>query len=123
VLFTRARRSHCSWLALKNFQVLINIPINLQDINGDRRVITIERQVIQILTLTSCVEMENNLSRIGTNKFVNESKLDASVAFDIVYGGFYKFVYLPTSFPSQFVNGTWTGWLGHLMNDKLDWIE
>ncbi len=67
-------------------------------------------------------QMKNNLIRIGTADFVNKSALLKINAFDLLFNGFYEFVYLPDYYPWLLVNGTWTGALGHLMDDnRMDW--
>jgi hypothetical protein len=60
--------------------------------------------------------MQKQLVRIGTERHVNESKLNEFYAFDLIYGGFYEFVYIPDYYPWKLLNGTWTGALGHLIN-------
>lgn len=62
--------------------------------------------------------IQKELIRIGTNRFVNESKLDEYNVFNLIFGNYYEFVYVPEHDPYQLVNGTWTGALGYLMNDK-----
>jgi hypothetical protein len=64
------------------------------------------------------VEMKRQLIRIGTEKFANISKLNKYNAFDLLFGHFHELVYVPEYFPWQHVNGTWTGAIGDLMNDK-----
>ena len=39
--------------------------------------------------------MHKELIRIGTDSFVNESELYKAYAFDLLFGGFHEFVYLP----------------------------
>src|SRR5438874_1454423 len=63
--------------------------------------------------------MKKELIRIGTKKFINESTLDQSSAFDMLFDGMYEFVYMPDYNPFAFVNGTWAGVLGHLVNGHL----
>lgn len=65
--------------------------------------------------------MNKDLIRIGTDKFVNESTLAKQPAFDLLFSGFHEFVYVPDDVAWVFVNGTWTGSLGLLMND-IQWI-
>jgi hypothetical protein len=60
--------------------------------------------------------MKKELIRIGTEKFANETTLDKYYAFDLVYGGHYELVYCPDFDPYGFVNGTWRGALGRLVN-------
>ena len=70
--------------------------------------------------------MHKKLIRIGTESFVNESELEKAFAFDLLYGGFHEFVYLPDYWqPWQLVNGTWAGALGYLTNDtsNVDWKQ
>ena len=61
--------------------------------------------------------MKNESIRVGTEHFANKSTLDKSLAYDLIFGSFYEFVYLPDYTPLQYVNNTWTGALGHLLND------
>ena len=69
--------------------------------------------------------MHKELIRIGTYSFVNESELDKAYAFDLLFGGFHEFVYLPDYGPFQLANGTMTGAPRHLMNDtsNVDWKQ
>ncbi len=64
----------------------------------------------------------NQLIRIGSENFVNRSELNAFGAFDLLFGGFHEFVYVVDFEPWLLVNGSWTGVLGHLMNDNRMWI-
>jgi hypothetical protein len=66
--------------------------------------------------------MHTELIRIGTGSFVNETELNKDYAFDLLFGGFHEFVYIPDYWQWQLVNGTWAGALGHLMNDTQMWI-
>ncbi len=62
--------------------------------------------------------MKTKPIRIAEDSFVNESTLNDYVAFDLLFGGFDELVYIPDYSPFYFTNGTWTGVLGHLMNDN-----
>jgi hypothetical protein len=67
--------------------------------------------------------MKKEHIRIGTNNFTNASELDKLLAFNLLYGNIYEFIYTPDFYPWMFVNGSWTGALGYLMNDnQMDWI-
>ncbi len=68
--------------------------------------------------------MEHNTStmrrerfRIGSPVFVNESKLQKTDGFDMLFDGYSEFVYIPDHDPWRVVNGIWTGALGYLQND------
>ncbi len=61
--------------------------------------------------------MNKDRIRIGSLDMVNKSTLDEYDAFDLIFGGFEEFVYVPDYYPWELVNGTWTGAFGHLMND------
>ena len=56
--------------------------------------------------------------RIGTQNFANVSILSKLNAFDLMFTGRHEFVYIPDYMPWLHMNGTWTGALGHLMNDN-----
>ena len=65
--------------------------------------------------------MEKQL-RVGTDKLMNKSQLNARDESNLRFGAHHKFVYLPDSNLWQHVNGTWTGALGHLINDnRMNW--
>ncbi len=68
--------------------------------------------------------MEKQLMRVGTNKLSIKSQLDARDISYLLFGARREFVDLPDYWPWQHVNGTWTGALGHLMNDnRMDWKQ
>ncbi len=71
------------------------------------------------------IEMKRQLIRIGTEKLVNISELNKFNAFDLLYGDFHELVYVPDYYPWQHANGTWTGAMDALMNDKpwMDWMH
>ena len=60
------------------------------------------------------LKIKKELIRLGT--VANVTTLEKSVAFDLLFDGFHKFVYLPDYVPWLYTNGTWTGAFGHLMN-------
>jgi len=61
---------------------------------------------------------------MGTGNFANQSHLDKRLMLDLLFANVkYEFVQVPTSEPGALVNGTWTGLLGHIMNDKHTWIR
>ena len=67
--------------------------------------------------------MAKQLLRVGTNKLIIKSQLNARDGFNLLFGARYEFVDLDY-LPWQRVNGTWTGALGHLLNDnRLDWKQ
>ena len=57
------------------------------------------------------------LIRIATTVFENKSKLNEYNSFNLIFGDYYEFVYVPHHDPYRLVNGTWTGALGYLKND------
>ena len=66
--------------------------------------------------------MEKQLIRVGTEDMEIKSKLNPRDGFNLLFGARHEFVYLANFHPWQHVNGTWTGALGHLMNDnRMDW--
>ncbi len=68
--------------------------------------------------------MEKQFMRVGTDDLETKSKLNARDGYDLLFGARHEFVYLPDYWPWQRVNGTWTGALGHLMNDnRMDWKQ
>ena len=68
--------------------------------------------------------MEKQSMRVGTDILITKSQLDPRDGFYLLYGARYEFVYLPDYLPWQHVNGTWTGALGHLMDDNsVDWKQ
>jgi ABC-type amino acid transport substrate-binding protein len=69
------------------------------------------------------MKVTKSLIRVGTLNFVNESELDVADRFDLLFGGYHEFVYIPDNDPWQLVNGTWTGALGYLMNESIDTIN
>jgi hypothetical protein len=53
---------------------------------------------------------------------VGNDKLNVRTRLNLLFGARHEFVYLSDFLPWQRVNGTWTGALGHLMNDNcMDW--
>ena len=61
--------------------------------------------------------------RVGTEFFVNQSELSTIDVYDLIFGGYHEFVYLPDFYPLQLVNGSWQGALGHLLNgNHMNWI-
>jgi hypothetical protein len=63
--------------------------------------------------------MEKLLMRVGT-----ETKLNPRDEINPLFGASYEFVHLADYWPWQLVNGTWTGALGHLMDDnRADWKQ
>jgi hypothetical protein len=62
--------------------------------------------------------MKRDLIRIGSDTFANKSALDKLVGFDLLYGRYHEFVYVPDSKPWLQVNGSWAGALGHMMNGQ-----
>ncbi len=68
--------------------------------------------------------MEKQIMRVGTDDLETKSTLNPRNGFNLLFGARYEFVYLPDYSPWQRVNGTWTGALGHLMNDnRMDWKQ
>ncbi len=70
--------------------------------------------------------MEKQLMRVGTdiNNVETYLKLRVRDKLHLLFGARHEFVYLPDYDPWQLVNGTWTGALGHLMNDnRMDWKQ
>jgi hypothetical protein len=68
--------------------------------------------------------MKTEQIRVGVEHAVNRSELNKFLAFDLLYGGYHQFVHVPNYNPWLLVNGSWTGALGHLMNDnRMDWRE
>jgi hypothetical protein len=66
--------------------------------------------------------MEKKFMRIGTDKVFIKSELNPRDEFNLLFGAHHEFVYLADFFPWQHVNDTWTGALGHLLNDyHVDW--
>ncbi len=61
--------------------------------------------------------MQKPLILIGTDVFVNKSELNKFAAFDLLFGGIHEFVHVPNYSQWLLVNGSWTGALGHVMND------
>jgi hypothetical protein len=68
--------------------------------------------------------MEKKFMRIGTEKVFIKSELNPRDGFNLLLGARHEFVYLADFYPWQRVNGTWTGALGHLLNDNyLHWRQ
>ncbi len=68
--------------------------------------------------------MEKQLMRVGTDELIIKSQLNARDGFNLLFGAYYEFVYLPDYYPWQRVNVTWTGALSHLMNgNRMDWKQ
>ncbi len=61
--------------------------------------------------------MQGERIRIGTQLCVNESKLNPTFGFDVIFGGNYEFVHISDIGPWTQVNGTWKGMLAHILND------
>ncbi len=66
--------------------------------------------------------MEGQLMRVGTYDLEIKSKLNPRNGLNLLFGARHEFVYLADFWPWQRVNGTWTGALGHLLDDnRVDW--
>ena len=61
--------------------------------------------------------MPRELIRIGSPYLANESELRTTAGFEVLFGGYHEFVYIPDSDPWLKVNGTWRGALGHILDD------
>jgi hypothetical protein len=59
--------------------------------------------------------MKKDRMRVGTYTLANLTAMDK--VYDLLFGSVYDLVHIPDFYPWQLVNGTWTGVLGHLMND------
>ncbi len=62
--------------------------------------------------------MEKKLMRVGTDDLEIKSKLNTRDGFNLLFGARREFVYLTDFYPWRYVNGTWTGAFGHLLNDN-----
>jgi hypothetical protein len=73
------------------------------------------------MNTTNRMKMKRQLIRIGAE--ISELELSKSEAFDLLFGGFYEFVYLPDGYSNQLVNGTWTGLLGHIIKGQINGVD
>jgi hypothetical protein len=61
--------------------------------------------------------MPRELFRIGSPLLANESVLRTTAGFEMLFGGYHEFVYIPDFDPWLQVNGTWKGALAHILSD------
>jgi hypothetical protein len=67
--------------------------------------------------------MNKQLFRIGTS-IVNGSEWSKAEAFDLLFGGYHEFVYLPDFYPIQLLNGTWIGAFRHIIDGHaVEWKQ
>jgi hypothetical protein len=68
--------------------------------------------------------MTKQLIRIGIDNISRQKKILKAIGFDMLFDGRHELVYIPNYEPWMFVNGSWTGALGHLMNGtQLNWMR
>jgi hypothetical protein len=68
--------------------------------------------------------MEKQLLRVGTEKLIIKSQLNARDKYNLLFGARHEFVNLVDYWPWKREDGTWEGALGHLMNDnRVDWKQ
>ena len=65
---------------------------------------------------------KRELLRIGF-EFANDTNLEKSSGFDVLFNDFHEVVYIPDFLPWKRVNDSWTGALGHLHSGLSIWIE